>query len=135
MKRNRQLGKCYKYKFNDIELWNLNAVLAHIIYDGLRQFKNSDLHGYPSDLGSFEEWEIALDKMIWSFEQIKNDYVESPYNKGFDKWFDENCNKVDNILEEPVNISEDIKKADKEYFNNITEGLILFSKYMQDLWD
>ena len=62
-----------------------------------------------------EEWDEALDKMIWSFEQIIND--NSYNNYGVDFAHDHDC-----------------MKKYKEISDKIHEGLELFGKWFMHLW-
>lgn len=97
------------------DTWNLSNHMAWVIYPKLVRFKRSERHGVPGfyeDRGiTFEEeiaaWEVDLDKMIYSFQEIV--YDETPDFK----------------------TSEEIEA----YHNRIQEGLDLFGKYYRGLWD
>jgi hypothetical protein len=55
--------------FKDSEVSDLDITLANYILPRLKRFKVlNDM--YPPSIGSFEEWNNTIDKMIWSFEQI-----------------------------------------------------------------
>ena len=113
------------------EVWNLKAHLASCIYDSLLQFKNLDRTSYPSDIYA-EQWEEYLDKMLFSFKEISMNYKNDPleiYTK--DK-------KLSEIFTEDFSSKAEITlvmKDSKKYFDKIEEGLNLFSKYFDDLWD
>ena len=59
---------------NPKETWNLDYTIAKFVLPRLKLFKKLN-NGYPGREGmeTEEEWDEALDKMIWSFEQIIND--------------------------------------------------------------
>ena len=113
------------------EIWNLKVHLASCIYDSLLQFKNLDRTSYPSDI-SDEKWEEYLDKMLFSFKEISTNYKNDPlelYLKGKD---------LSDMLTD--DFSSDaartlVMSESKKYFDKINEGLNLFSKYFNDLWD
>ena len=112
------------------EVWNLKSHLASCIYDSLLQFKNLDRTSYPSDI-SLETWEEYLDKMLFSFKEIssnfKNDPLEIYAGKNLSDIFTEDFSSdAERTL---------AMKESKKYFDKIKEGLNLFSKYFNDLWD
>ena len=113
------------------EIWNLKSHLASCIYDSLLQFKNLDRTSYPSDI-SPETWEEYLDKMLFSFKEISTNYKNDPlelYIKGKDL-SDTLTDDFSSDTERTLVMSES-----KKYFDKIKEGLNLFSKYFNDLWD
>ena len=95
-------------------------------------------------------WRGTIEKMLWSFEQIRDDCPDSPFNKWHDKQF---WDLLDNgilpmeISEEPdenglhaVKLNgketpQEIWEADKIYHQKIQEGIDLFAKYFRHLWD
>lgn len=95
-------------------------------------------------------WRGTIEKMLWSFEQIRDDYPDSPFNKWHDKQFwsllDKGILPME-IEEEPdenglhaVNFNgeetpQEIWDADKLYHQKIQEGIDLFAKYFRNLWD
>ena len=113
------------------EVWNLKAHLASCIYDCLLQFKNLDRTSYPSDI-SLEIWEEYLDKMLFSFKEISSNFKNDPleiYSK------DKNLSEI--FTEDFSSDAERtlVMSESKKYFDKINEGLNLFSKYFNDLWD
>ena len=113
------------------EIWNLKVHLASCIYDSLLQFKNLDRTSYPSDI-SDEKWEEYLDKMLFSFKEISRNYKNDPlelYLKSkdlSDTLTDDFSSDAERTL---------VMNDSKKYFDKIKEGLNLFSKYFNDLWD
>ena len=97
-----------------------------------------------------ELWRETIEKMLWSFEQIRDDYPDSPFNKWHDKQFwslldkgilpmeiekepDENGLHAINFNGEET--PQEIWDADKLYHQKIQEGIDLFAKYFRNLWD
>ena len=95
-------------------------------------------------------WRGTIEKMLWSFEQIRDDYPDSPFNKWHDKQFwsllDKGILPME-IEEEPdenglhavkfngEETPQEIWDADKLYHQKIQEGIDLFAKYFEELWD
>lgn len=153
------------------DTYSCDHTLAYIIYPMLLQLKETK-HGIPgefADVGgenynhqdsfdfykeshndAFEEgckrWDEALDKMIWSFEQLIDDSHEDKYHHGEMK-----CEFVDTepMLNPTTGKMEvmhrmvDTNPNDHWYDHvghhlhedRIQEGLELFGKYFRHLWD
>ena len=112
------------------EAWNLKTHLASCIYDCLLQFKNLERTSYPSDI-SPETWEEYLDKMLFSFKEISSNFKNDPLEIRFkDKALSEIFTEDDSSIEITLAMNDS-----KRYFGKIQEGLNLFSKYYNDLWD
>ena len=96
-----------------------------------------------------KEWRGILLKMLWTFEQIRDDYPESPFGKWHEK-------KFYSLLEqgiEPMEVEEpdecglckvkfngeetpqEIWDAEEKYREKIQDGINLFAKYFLSLWD
>ena len=118
-------------KLSNKEVWNLKSHLASCIYDSLLQFKNLDRTSCPSDI-SPETWEKCLDKMLFSFNEISRNYKNDPLEIHV-----KDKNLSDIFTEDFSSNSERtlVMSESKKYFNKIQEGLNLFSKYFNDLWD
>lgn len=113
------------------EVWNLKTHLASCIYDCLAQFKNLDRTSCPSDI-SPETWEECLDKMLFSFKEISTNYKNDPFEIHVkDKNLSDIFTKAFSSNSERTLVMPESKK----YFDKIQEGLNLFSKYFNDLWD
>lgn len=144
------------------DTWNLYNTLALIILPLLKQFKEN-LHGYPNvDINDIPEeiklsnkdseencwekemvyWIWILDEMIWTFEQLQPDYnwEEQYYSGECDIYFeavepDENgkstLHQLNNGPNHTFTFDEDAIKKHQERINN---GLRLFGKYFQTLW-
>lgn len=72
------------------------TVFATFLADGLRVFRKGSLHSHPIDFeGHAEDWGKAIDKMIWSFDQIAHEYPDHPYTAFFEKrWKEAEANGV-----------------------------------------
>lgn len=119
-------------RLSNKEIWNLKIPLASCIYDCLLQFKNLDRISCPSDI-SPETWEEYLDKMLFSFKEISRNYKNDPleiYMKDKIKLSETFTEDFSSNAERTLVMSES-----KKYFDKIKEGLNLFSKYFNDLWD
>jgi hypothetical protein len=66
--------------FDDTELWNLDTTIAKFIHPRLAAFKGTK-GGYPGYMNSEEEWENALDKMIFAFEFLASHNKHDANNK------------------------------------------------------
>lgn len=135
----RLLQKIFR-GYSDAELWNLYVTFAKFILPRLRRYRKMDNTGYPTmimadedveeyskcgntlgidekDLYYEKKWNTILDKMITAFGLILRE--DDPHSNNVDSlsWF-ENWIKA-----------EEIKQ------NKIKEGLQLFAKYFQALWD
>jgi len=92
-------------------------------------------------------WDEVLDKMIWSFSQLMDDDWEAQYfhGKGEYDWVESDHkypNPITGVLEstyQMVDKNPDDHWIDMEgmdlHRKRIQEGLDLFGKYYQNLWD
>lgn len=92
------------YGYSEKDLWGLDYHLAKLILPRLKAFYNMEKFGHPMEFTE-EEWDAALNKMIYSFEMI---------------------------IEEEENFEEGVDEID---WRKVQEGLELFGKYYCDLWD
>ena len=96
-----------------------------------------------------KEWRGILNKMLWSFEEIRDNYPNSPYGK----W---HMRQIFSLLKNrkmPIEFGEadelglcevklngdeppqEILDAEEKYREKIQEGLELFTKHFFSLWD
>ena len=70
--------------FDDENLYNLDCNICDLIAPRLKRFKELE-PSCPCDM-SFEEWQGILDKMIWAFENYRNndEAEENRVNEGLD---------------------------------------------------
>ena len=91
--------------YDDTAFWSLNSYLTDIALPVLKRYRK-EKSGYPSTLESKEEWDKILDKMIRAFQLMHDDdYTGIPVSS----W--------------------------GERQKEIDEGLALFAKHYQSLWD
>ncbi len=161
-------------EIDNFDSWGLDHTLALIILPALIQLKHTK-HGVPSSFikdevedyhvqrvfdfmledkdqvfeKECERWEEALDKMIWSFQQLSiDDDYDSKYHHGkMDVgWEKLSGNTFPNPItgvQEPLYTMVD-KNPDEHWYDHvgltlhnerIQEGLDLFGKHLRDLWD
>lgn len=154
------------------DTWNMAHSLAFIIYPMLLKLKE-EKQGVPSDFcdvggenysdqKSFEfyeeshnwafdekckQWDVVLDKMIWSFEQLIDESWEEKYHHGDPKydWVENDKlfpNPISGKMEKTYQMVD--KNPDGHWYDieghqlhqaRIQEGFELFGKYFQNLWD
>lgn len=151
-----------KVRIDNYDVWNMDSTLAYIILPMLKKLKECQ-HGAPftddddapehlrsynapkkenewdTDDFHFPRWEWILDEIIWTFEQIHPDYDwESQYHTGVAdiQWKD--CNDGTGNSE-MIRGPKDTHVFDKEGYTKhqerISNGLRLFGRYYQGLWD
>lgn len=81
--------------FDDTELWNLDHTIIQFILPRLKAFKEQ-LHGYPGNYDSFEQWQHDIDEMIWAMEWYDSEDIHDEFKKDEYQNFlkDENGNLV-----------------------------------------
>ena len=104
-------------RFKKQRAWDCYTHLAVHIANELRAFKKYNVYSYPHEFrmndgeSGAEAWHEAVDKMIYSFDQIAKDYPD-----GF--------------------AIKDFKSSEfTAYRAKIDEGLHLFAKHFENLWD
>jgi len=144
-----------KIKIDNYDIWGMDHTLALIIIPMLKMLKEKK-HGTPStdesdvpekinDLArlfakedeydsngySEERWNWIMNEMIWAFEQIVD---EDDENQFYDH---SECPKDTKLLFSTEGFSK--LKVDREglekHHERIKNGLRLFGKYYQSLWD
>jgi hypothetical protein len=139
-----------KIRIDNYDTWSMDHTLALIVLPMLKQLKETK-HGAPSiddkdvpkelkstsappqenewdtDDNHFKRWDYVLDEMIWAFEQKCHDDWESDYYK-----FEEGAG--DGFPFGYKLVWED-EKGRKAHQKRISNGLKLFGKYYEGLWD
>ena len=153
----RSVYQRIKYGFPLVEAWNFDSYMAKWALPRLKYLRISKI-GYPCEIISENDenqlcfdfykkseqdiedeakakWGIILDKIIWSFENLDNPLEPiKPPN------YDERCIAKE-ITEDGALafVSVDDRKWDwtpvHKHNERIQEGLDLFAKYYQNLWD
>jgi len=150
----RMKGK--KVIFSKRDTWNLDNVLASVISEGLKKFKEEleqdDFQGFPVEMyqelginpenptdedseNAMQLWFDKIDRMIYAFN-LDNEPKISDYDFKV-KFIEESRTaigvkghmEVDNEIEEKRYI-QDLKM----YNEKCEQGRMLFSKYFNNLW-
>jgi hypothetical protein len=140
------------------DTWGMDSTLSPIIVPMLIQLRDNT-HGYPAEFSSdfhvnynqncfegegwempeetgMDEWKEILDKMIWAFEQVSEEW-EDQYRSGNIEFDCIPCEDSDNW--ELVKGDDDTSEADydgmRKHQERMQEGFDLFGKYYRNLWD
>jgi len=143
------------------DVWSADHTLALIIHPMLIRLKDVQ-HGHPcvGDPIDFEppfplpcdtckcvdEWHAILDKMIWSFAQLIDETAEDKFYSGEIENIRVPVNYDDEVVAEehaeliryekgPNDTFEIDLEGLREHQQKIQEGLDLFGKHYQSLWD
>jgi hypothetical protein len=145
---------------DDFDAWNLGDNLAKIIHPALVKLKETK-HGspfvenedvpeclwrneilikedYDTDPQWHARWDYVLDKMIWAFAQILREDRESQFQSGEHDIYFEPCNDGSGCSELKHGPNDTFKidyEAQNKYEAEISEGLRLFAKYYNSLWN
>lgn len=151
-----------RVKIDSYDTWSMDHTLAHIIVPMLIQLRDT-AHGAPGTMpafsqtdnqpqGSFDfykednevawdtghqQWVEILNKMIWSFEQIRDDNWESQYWTGEIDMVRRKVPGTDlvELYPGPNHTRLFDKLGFEAHAARIQEGVELFGKYYQSLWD
>lgn len=137
-----------RIRITNKELWNLDTTLADIIHQYLVAFKAYDRHLvlYSSDYEDTnvgvddirDETEWFLDELIWTFNALAHgipeveDLAAEVFGVENAVSVDESGRLVFNVDEEK---REELRQLQKETQERIDNGLMLFAKNFQRLWD
>jgi hypothetical protein len=117
------------------DTYSLDYSLALIIHPALVAFR-ANLHGWPSEFESCEDWEKCLDKMIFAFEALASDTWEDQYYLGDIDWVRIPLPDGSVEVSEGHNSTFTIDREGLEAHSaRINEGLELFGKHFRNLWD
>ena len=161
-----------KVQIDKWDTWNLDNTLAHIIYPALLQLKATK-HGIPHDFSEvggesynsqecfdfyedkdgklfderIKEWDVVLDKMIWSFQQLAEGDYDDQYHHGSAEydWVESDKQYPNPVTGKMEPTYQMVDKNPTEHWydfvghqlhnDRIQEGLDLFGKYYRNLWD
>lgn len=155
----------YYVKIDRYDVWNMNNTLARIVLPMLKILKDSkhgapfvdpqdvpisfypkedadDTNGYVDDT-HFQRWDWVLDEIIWAFEQMHPDSNwEDQYHKGEHdfvwkpcKWDANGKPSLYEMEKGPKDTHEFDAEGYQRHQERIQNGLRLFGKYYQALWD
>lgn len=145
---------------DNYDVWNLDQTLAYIIVPALKLLKDTK-HGFglvddsdvpeelkstsdpmkKTDEGVDENWfkrgDYVLDEMIWAFSQhVDPDWTSQYYSGETDFEFEEVDNSSLFELKVGPNHSFQVdREGIKKHQERIDNGLRLFAKYYNNLWD
>lgn len=163
----RKLKKLNMPYFTPCERWNLFHTFSVYIAAGLKDFLSHNISSIPFAFSDEDHpfevekatlngetgekaWRGTIEKMGWSFEQLRDGCPDSPSKKFHYKQFRSLMDKgimPFEIAEEPdekglhtfkfngEETPQEIWDADKIYHQKIQEGIDLFAKYFRNLWD
>lgn len=125
-------------------LWSLNEYLMEIFIYRLKAFKNSRYMSYPGNLGSQEEWNEILDRMIKGFEVMKSEELAGDYPEiTSEPTLKEVELELGGITIKATALASNLTDREKEAIQRAgerqnkydKETLELFTKYFHNLWD
>ena len=151
--RRRMKRKWQPYTFSTRKVWNADLTMAEFIVTLLKEYKKLNRHGYPGwgEADTPEKWEGLLDRFIYTFDQILHEYPDSPLQLVFSKMERDHPETLEYTTIENDDgtytmkwkhedirkeyITDEVRQKDKEYHEHIKEGLQLFAKFFEDIWD
>lgn len=151
--RRRMKNKTIPYTFSDKQVWNASTTMATFNLCLLKEFKKREKNTFPGfdEADTSEKWDDLIDRFIYTFDQLVHEYPGSPINMALNKMHREHpetteytlidnpdgtCTmkwKHEDIIKQYLN--KDTKKKEIEYRNYIQEGLQLFGKFFESIWD
>lgn len=149
-------------EIHDYDTWNMDSTLALVILPMLKQLKETK-QGAPGSMPAFsqvshyysqetmafyeedndvawdeghKQWEEILDKMIWSFEQLLEDWEDQYHSGEYDVlWEDVEGTDCKLMVHGPKHTHTFDFKGYSKHLERIKEGFRLFGQYYMDLWD
>lgn len=147
-------------KIDNYDTWSMDSTLSLIILPMLKQLQLTK-HGSPLvcdsdvpepikstsappkenewnvDENLHKRWDWVLDEMIWTFQQLQPDYDwQEQYCKGnVDLRIEETTSGTHHLVKGPNYTYEKDIEAVEKHQKRIDNGLRLFGKYYQSLWD
>ena len=95
-------------------------------------------HEWDIDDNHFDRFDWVLNEIIWAHEQIVDDNWEEQYTSGECDWEFKPCEdrpEMSTMVEGPKHTYTRDEEAIKKHQERISNGLRLFGKYYQTLWD
>jgi hypothetical protein len=154
-----------KSHLSDMDNWECAFCIAKDSFRRVKTYRAMNRHGYPGSLNNIEEWDEILDEIILKLElwiklseidgyesMCKEHGWEYPYAKKIEnKYVDYIFEGKDGSSVHTWELDYDIKNPDYTYskrhvgyFNSkaleelnqkAKEGLLLFAKWLPDMWD
>ena len=147
-----------KIQIDPWDTWSMDNTLALIILPMLKQLKATN-HGSPfvevedvpkhlrpkkkasakngyADSTHHERWEWVMDELIWTFTQLTDDNNDEQFHTGkIDMEFIPIEDGMSEMVKGPNDTHVFDEEAYKKHHERIKNGLVLFGKYYQGLWD
>ena len=151
-----------KIQIHNYDTWSLDHTLSLIAFPLLKQLKATN-HGSPriddedvpeelrstsappkenewdTDDNLHKRWDWIMGEIIWAHEQVLDDHSDRNY---YDEYMPDEPVEVMSIfkdLDTSEKLTREIGKFNKdkydEYQSRVNNGLRLFGKYYQNLWD
>ncbi len=105
------------------------------------EMKINDAGGGDTDKHYFDRWDWVLDEMIWAFQQKLEDWEESYCSGETDvNWIkikekDDKGEDMYEMVNGPNHTFEVDMEGTKKHQTRIDNGIMLFAKYYEGLWD
>jgi hypothetical protein len=126
-----------------MDTWSFDYYLSPIIRDALTHLKKNN-HGYPGSLDNQEEWEVILEKIIWTFDACekiqKSDWYMLPrenYIMSNGKLYYKDNTEYEELRKnyEEIAVKYNNHVMTDEELLKYEEGWRLFKEYYFSLWD
>lgn len=146
-------------KIDRYDTWNMDGTLAKIILPMLKQL-HATKHGSPLvddedvpeelkstsappkenewdiDGNHFKRWDYVMEEMIWAFEQKNTDWQEQYCSGKHDiSWEKDEKTGMSEMKRGPMDTYKCDYEAMKVHQARISNGMRLFGKYYEGLWD
>lgn len=156
--RHSKQERTVKIKLDKYDSWNAGNTLALIILPVLKQLQDTK-HGSPCvddadvpdhlkstsapsvenewevDDNHHKRWDWVLAEMIWAFDQYNQDWEEQYASGTIDLQFVEKENGMSEMVHGPNHTYTIDWKSREEHHKRIQNGIRLFAKYYDGLWD
>lgn len=155
-----KLSRMTKVHISDCDCWSADNTMAFIVLPILKKLKEAKCgaplvadEDVPEELRStnappteydhdtddfwFDRWNYVLDSMIWSFEQLVDEYWEDQFHTGKIDMKTVPCDDGSGhyqLVDGPNHTHKFDQEGYAKYNARIDEGLRLFGKYYRGLW-
>tara|TARA_Y100000389_G_C17386272_1_gene477203 strand:- start:383 stop:892 length:510 start_codon:yes stop_codon:yes gene_type:complete len=105
------------------------------------EMKINDAGGGDTDKHYFDRWDWVIDEMIWAFQQKLEDWEESYCSGETDvNWIkikekDDKGEDMYEMVNGPNHTFDVDMEGTKKHQTRIDNGIMLFAKYYEGLWD
>lgn len=123
----RYISQLTRQGWSDMDVWGLNTHLANYMLPLLRKLF-ANLHGYPCNLKSIDEWQAIGAKIIWAMERYAKDDF-------FDLAEEATGYRVLGPEKDKKKLRKKWCAETKRLYAEADKGLHLFAEYFGSLWD